>query len=390
MKTQPITITSNFVAALRACRAFRKQALAQDPYVDNGADHLLMDKALLAVLVNTCFWATLEREEGRGPRGSVCIAAPAEAPNSRAFDRPMALTLRNLVTLLTASPGCPVAVQKVKGKAVIWGLLDIAPSLRPSIRLVDTGKVTATVDVVLLALLHSGVVQIPKTQPGGALHAVTYLLTGKNETQESLTRTSTLFRVANHIQAHRHGGALAVIPAGSRAARSVDVPIRFNVASSKVIQDRLRAWQTAGQGLSGSGDGSSAHDPEIQAAKLLATGRHQSFVDSLLTAVGNLSAVDGAVLMDDRLRLLGFGAKLRGHSSRFRVSQWDILRDHVVQTWVDDLGGMRHQSAARFVRANPDAFVFVASQDGGLTLFCYAANPSRVLVVRSLELFLFS
>lgn len=56
-------------------------------------------------------------------------------------------------------------------------------------------------------------------------------------------------------------------------------------------------------------------------------------------------------------------------------------------SWRADVrfGGTRHQSAARFVAAHHAAMVFVASQDGNLTLLAWLSAEKRVIAIRNLQ-----
>ncbi len=93
--------------------------------------------------------------------------------------------------------------------------------------------------------------------------------------------------------------------------------------------------------------------------------------------------------MDMELRLYGFGAKLLYGPEEVDVATLNAvtgrLRKHVP---LAELGGMRHQSAARFVNANRACDVFVASQDGRLSMFTWADVLHGVAVVQHLEHFL--
>jgi len=53
-----------------------------------------------------------------------------------------------------------------------------------------------------------------------------------------------------------------------------------------------------------------------------------------------------------------------------------------------DLGGMRHQSAARFVAGNKGCDVFVVSQDGRLSMFSWSDINCGVAVVQHMEHFI--
>ncbi|SIO58833.1 hypothetical protein SAMN05444166_5827 [Singulisphaera sp. GP187] len=80
---------------------------------------------------------------------------------------------------------------------------------------------------------------------------------------------------------------------------------------------------------------------------------------------GRLSATDGAVVFDSELSLCGFGAKIVGAIPTLALH--DAVTGHLLDE--GNGGGMRHRSAAEFVRAVPGAIAFVISQDGDLSAF---------------------
>ena len=65
----------------------------------------------------------------------------------------------------------------------------------------------------------------------------------------------------------------------------------------------------------------------------------------------------------------------------------DALKAESTQLPLGELGGTRHQSAARFVLDKHEAMVFVGSQDGRLTVFAWATASSEVAAIRRLEHF---
>jgi len=83
--------------------------------------------------------------------------------------------------------------------------------------------------------------------------------------------------------------------------------------------------------------------------------------------IADLTHVDGAVLMTDRLELLGFGVEISGGlppvSTVARARDLTGTERDLVRT---DRVGTRHRSAYRLCRTLRDALVIVVSQDGGL------------------------
>jgi DNA integrity scanning protein DisA with diadenylate cyclase activity len=85
-----------------------------------------------------------------------------------------------------------------------------------------------------------------------------------------------------------------------------------------------------------------------------------------LQVLAALSGVDGAVVLTDRLRLVGFGAELRASA---RLSGIYRARDSLAQereTISPESFGTRHRSAFRFCAQHARGCAFVHSQDGGM------------------------
>jgi hypothetical protein len=92
----------------------------------------------------------------------------------------------------------------------------------------------------------------------------------------------------------------------------------------------------------------------------------QALSDSI-QAVAALSGVDGAIVLTDRFRLLGFGAEVIIPSPSLRTIK--VARDasaSVTTTRSIETYGTRHRSAFRFCSSYEDAIALVVSQDGGV------------------------
>jgi hypothetical protein len=94
--------------------------------------------------------------------------------------------------------------------------------------------------------------------------------------------------------------------------------------------------------------------------------------------VANLTAIDGAVVLDKRFGLLGFGAEVSAElPAPARV--WRALDTEGQERLPDDIEnvGTRHRAAYRFVRAHPQGVAIVISHDGGVS---FVANRDREVV----------
>jgi hypothetical protein len=181
-----------------------------------------------------------------------------------------------------------------------------------------------------------------------------------------------------------HGGALIIVPEGGGWESSVKTPITY-----------------AGERL---------HTPfhhQIEAAKEHkgenVNWAEKLFWDEMLKheagALAQFTSVDGATLITYDLDVIGFGIKLQpapGSVEPSFIYQVDPL-DHdewLTPVPMEQLGGTRHQSAARFVADQKDAVAFVVSQDGDVTAFAWeqthdVGRQPALYAYRRLELTLF-
>jgi len=96
--------------------------------------------------------------------------------------------------------------------------------------------------------------------------------------------------------------------------------------------------------------------------------RLEQSVFELSRLLANLTAVDGAVVLDKRLGLLGFGAEV---SAELPTPEkvWRALDIEGKNLEPNDLEnvGTRHRAAYRFVHDHPDGLAIVVSHDRGVT-----------------------
>jgi hypothetical protein len=101
--------------------------------------------------------------------------------------------------------------------------------------------------------------------------------------------------------------------------------------------------------------------------------------------VAQLSGCDGAIVISDDLRLLGFGAEIRSEFMRGWnvVESFDDLStmsNNDVRSLDIEQFGMRHRSAIKLVSQVPTYHVLVISQDGPISVVW--ADKKRVIVRR--------
>jgi hypothetical protein len=84
--------------------------------------------------------------------------------------------------------------------------------------------------------------------------------------------------------------------------------------------------------------------------------------------LANLTAIDGALVLDKRFGVLGFGAEVSAElPSPERVWRAIDTEGQVRQPEDIENVGTRHRAAYRFVNDHPDGLAVVISQDGGVS-----------------------
>jgi hypothetical protein len=326
------------------------------------------DAAAIEDLVDAAFWASLQREEGAAPEISLAFLPPERAVRPLRLARPLPLSPRALARLAPAvyRPGIHLGVWRDAGGLVVWGTTRVVASLGfvlevigPGLLVVKhrTGEESAKFRNV--AVFEGQHVKFLTRAPGAAAdhHPLLRTLVTPGPDEPPDDGDDVLLRLAVSMRAHRRGGTLLVVPAGSDAWReSIVAPLTYAVEPPfSELADIVRA-------------------PEGSRA----TGALERVVD----AVAGLTAVDGATVVDDRFQLLAFGAKIARPDGRPRVESVALSEPveggSAVEVAVGSVGGTRHASAAQFAQDQPDALALVASQDGRFTAFAWCASRGVV------------
>jgi hypothetical protein len=162
------------------------------------------------------------------------------------------------------------------------------------------------------------------------------------------------------MRAHKRGGLLLVVPAGSDGWReSIVQPALYGVAPRFSELAQLAA--------------------ESEAAR---APRWRDELGRVVDAIAGLTAVDGATILTARYELLAFGAKVvrrRGGASVEQVMVTEpIVNGVATMLSPSQLGGTRHLAAGQFVLDQHDAVALTASQDGRFTIFAWSPGEGMV------------
>jgi hypothetical protein len=211
------------------------------------------------------------------------------------------------------------------------------------------------------------------------------------ETQAIWRECIAMAQLARSVLSLGHGGAILIVPGKSGDwLSSITFAFRFSVPDAtipEIIRNELK--ETAAQGEALQKLSQAAISEELRSGLYRLFGK-TSWGDMRtgVLSTAALSAVDGAVVVTRDVRVLGFGAKISVADTSpppMCPFQPQPGMQRVVQSSPEDIGGTRHQSAARFVAAHRDTLAVVVSQDRHMSIMNWEPELDAVAVLRNAE-----
>jgi hypothetical protein len=329
------------------------------------------DLAALETLIDVAFWTSLRREEGYVPIISLALVAPGETATPLRFAHPLPLEPAHLAKVAPAveRPGIHLGVSSVDGVLRVWGATRSLPPYclvlevaAPGLLVIKQHRGGEHTKFANIAVLEADQVKIVDEDASSLPDCPSLLssLLGFDTPASWSDSVNVLVQLSVSMRAHKRGGLLLVVPAGSdRWRESIVAPIAyelhppFSVLADLMREqtvDRDRLWQDAlGRAVEG---------------------------------IAGLTAVDGATIVTDKHQLLAFGAKItrrRGSPPVELAAVTEPIEGGAPTVGhPSSLGGTRHLSAAQFVHDQRDAVALVASQDGRFTVFAWSACEDMV------------
>jgi len=381
------------------------------------SSRLAIPLSLLEEALSTAFQASLTTEEARSTRFRLLLTSPEQLPDAGVpnhgvlrlkFDRTRPFTADELRRLAPAVPfeTALIAAYPEQGKLRIWGVAHSGPAwlaptwggrsivpnwtYDPIIHVTAPGQLAVRCAGQLIGALERGLLVdaaldvfdsewLPamfarERQAIQAEHAalqaqvasptsVEHSLIGK-VAQQMLRRAIQLVRGA------RHGGLILIVDtrdgaegrplAGLRLKYSLthDEPARrYRTLLFQILEAVAATTTKDSVGWADFASSSNARFEELEQAVF-----EQSRV------LANLTAIDGALVLDKRFGVLGFGAEVSAElPTPARV--WRAIDTEGQQRNPEDIEnvGTRHRAAYRFVNDHPDGLAVVISQDGGVS-----------------------
>ena len=189
-------------------------------------------------------------------------------------------------------------------------------------------------------------------------------------------------RVINLVRNSGHGGSVVFLPEGEvgleaatrwidckYTAEADDAGMRFRHLLQSIIR---RVGQLCPEGCTAEDAWEifrNSKDPELD--------RLEEAFFELARFLSDLMQVDGALVLDRRVCVIGFGGEIRVDRNVFRVSQAHDLEGARLSDWNVQADGTRHRSVYRLCSVEPEVLGFVISQDSNVRMI---ANVDDMVV----------
>lgn len=190
-----------------------------------------------------------------------------------------------------------------------------------------------------------------------------------------------LRRALAAIRQARHGGTLIIVPPDDTAGTDIaGLTLKYRFADQEtrrrfrqLILALLSSLAAAARGRGVAHVDWDFYE-QVQDQERFAL---EEAVVELGHLMASLAAVDGAVVMNQRFELLGFGGEITVAEPVRQIYRAVDLEAMCTRVEVVDGEGTRHRSVYRLCMAHPQTLAFVVSQDGGVTVV--HARDGRVL-----------
>jgi len=361
-------------------------------------------------MLGICLAASLERDEGRDTTFTMCFARPTDGTNGFILRTPLPANsnaLRRLGAAVDLHRGFVCVMPSandgldIVGIKVMRGHRELKQghgvTMALCIRVFGAGVLTVSHGMMPL-LVHRGEhTQIIKEPHQAELWSPTRL--PPVQLPDPVRVYGVVGRYLAESMVHiGHGGTLLAIPdevdweneLGDAQSLFKGGPVPCTLVRDALLdasqqeRDKFNRMPPKVHAAVNAGD---------RAAQVLGRQLYTSTdnaVEGCLDWLAQLTATDGMTIVRSDLTVLAFGVIIQARSDgeNPRIMRQGLLDATPTDIRLEDLGGGRHQSAARACIRLKGAVAYVASQDGGLTTMRWDEKENALVVMRDLELLL--
>lgn len=380
----------------------------------------------LSELLALAYHTSLLREEGRQLAFRILVLPRDESKKHRGFPRrssrmaefaePRAVTIAELRRLAPAADSvrCMICVDYDKSHGWrAWGLLDTGanwwefthhearsgtpPPANIAITSPGPGELVISSSGLVLLVLRSGATYVPKGDAFDVGPVSAHLEPARrNLYRDAIRRLKVkkwdeersdddypkrfhdmcLSRILSSIREMGHGGTLILVPDelsadDSRLTDRITIkhPCDYDYAWSLMVKhlELHHRYYDLYFPLSDAKASISVKDFQSINGIEWERDENEEALRDCFRFIASLSAVDGALVVTDRFRVLGFGAEVIAQSPTLKEVQLAI-NPEATETKVVSIEsyGTRHRSAFRFCSSYENSIAFVISSDGGI------------------------
>ncbi len=365
---------------------------------------------LIETLIETCFVASMEKEEGRFYNFSITLKPQeCEDGSSYQFHEPIEFNSASITKLTPAiNPNyyCIDTWFNKDGNLEIWGFSEKS-NTEFTFSTSSSGKIILNCALGLkdrfkcfISMSETGFISLKSySNPVADWLEEVY----KKEGLKSffLERNSDLGDILLNMFSHGNGGTILLVPKEiDKWKNSIQHPILYKCLTSyqdKRVNVKYSAMETYFEERMKPLDGKTV---EEKIKGLLTTPIHNEALNSkfslnehntkeALLDIGNLTKIDGATVLAQDFEILAFGARIKPIDSNQKpedlimITPYENLNARKVS--LSTIGGTRHQSAAQFVFDQKESIAVVASHDGRLSVFWWNKEHNIVIMMKHYE-----
>jgi len=372
--------------------------LLRDNFIPN---NFFPKSDLLKVLIEQTFWASLRNEEGRSLRFRIGYGSFGVSYNNSiyTFKTSLPFEVANIVKLapVVENSMSRMVVNAKENKLVILGVMQFTGFGEPVllIKVISPG-------VLIVSFRNKNIAAITgeksffiekqiakynldissKLDPDNKFAQYT------NDPNTNKLEVKIILEIVRSMHDRGHGGTLVLVSEDTWE-NNVDKPIRYATRSKleslslalKEVYKAVKAYEQNKLVTKNEEESNLGYSYVYEKDRKL---------DNVVNSIAQFTTVDGATIINNELNLIAFGVILTSQSNttnNFSIKKISPFTNNQVQEIpLNKIGGTRHQSAAKFIKGQKSAMVFVVSQDRKITCFTWDEQEDCVCAYEHLEL----